>query len=322
VRVSRKRSAFTLIELLVVMAIIAVLVALLLPAVQKARESALRVRCQNNLKQIGLALHTYYDANKRFPIGTAVRGFPNGTPPDDIPIDKLNSGPYRPGAFAMILPYIEFANVHQELALDAAIEEAPNRLLGQTQIAVYQCPSARHTYGLLKAPHSAPLSDPALEFAICDYNGLNGAMALYTGAPPANQLQDHGAFAERQALRVADFSDGLSQTAGVVETIDFGRGVWIHGRPHYNQGAFAVNSLNGFNNAPDGVFRDGTNFPITNRGPGKGAGGIWGISSDHIGGAHALFMDTSVHFLTPTLSAQNLTALCTRDGDEVIDQSL
>jgi prepilin-type N-terminal cleavage/methylation domain-containing protein/prepilin-type processing-associated H-X9-DG protein len=316
------RRAFTLIELLVVIAIIGVLIALLVPAIQRARESAARTTCQNNLKQIGLALHTYHFANKRFPIGTALKGFPSGTPADAIPLDKLNAGPYRPGVFAMILPYIEQASVYQLLELDTAIDEAPNRTVGATQISVYVCPSARHQYGLAKAPHSLPLADPTLTFAVTDYNGLNGVMPLFTGAPPASQLQDHGGFAERHALRMAELSDGMSQTIFVVETVDFGRGVWIHGRPHYNQAAFAVNSRNGFNNMPDSVFPDGANFPETNRGPGKGAGGTWGISSDHLRGANALFADGSVHFLTPLLSVQTLTALSTRDGEEVIDQPI
>jgi len=316
----RDRSAFTLIELLVVIAIITILIALLLPAIQRVRESASRTKCQNNLKQIGLALHSYHDANKRFPIGTALKGFPSGTPADAIPIDRLNSGPYRPGVFAMILPYIEQTSLHQQLVLDGAMDEEPNRTVGQAQIGIYLCPSARHAYGVLKAPHSLPLADPTLALAIIDYNGLNGAVPLYTGAPAANQLQDHGGFAERHALRIADFTDGTSQTLYVVETVDFGRGVWIHGRPHYNQAAFAINSRNGFNNAPDSVFPDGANFPVSNRGPGKGAGGAWGISSDHLGGANALLVDGSVHFLTPRLSVQSLTALCTRDGDEVLEQ--
>jgi prepilin-type processing-associated H-X9-DG protein len=166
-----------------------------------------------------------------------------------------------------------------------------------------------------------PLTDPTLQLAVIDYNGLNGSMRLNPDAPEAGQLQDHGGFAERQCLRLVDFTDGMSQTIHVVETVNFGRGLWIHGRPHYNQAAFSINTLNGYNDTPNSVYPDGSNLPVTNRGPGKGVGGTWGISSDHPGGASALFVDGSVHFLTSTLSPQTLTALCTRDGSEVIADS-
>jgi prepilin-type N-terminal cleavage/methylation domain-containing protein/prepilin-type processing-associated H-X9-DG protein len=300
------RTAFTLIELLVVIAIIAVLIGLLLPAVQKVREAASRAKCQNNLKQIGLALQTYHDANQRFPVGTALKGYPEGTPPSAIPVALLNPGPYRPGLFAAILPFLEQGNLYNALAMDLEMDEEPNRTLGQTQVAVYLCPSNKHVYGLQKAPHSLPLSDPTLQFAVIDYNGLNGANNIAGTGSAA----DHGGFAERQNLRITDFPDGTSQTIDVVESIKFGRGVWIHGRPHYNQASKAINVLTG-------VFPDGTN----NGGPGKGVAGLWGISSDHPGGANALFVDGSVHFLTNPLSAQTLLALATRDGGEVITDS-
>jgi prepilin-type N-terminal cleavage/methylation domain-containing protein/prepilin-type processing-associated H-X9-DG protein len=312
---------FTLLELMIVIAIIAVLVGLLAPAVQKVREAAARAQCQNNLKQIGLALHAYHDVNRMFPIGTALQGYPMGTPAVAIPISLLNTGPYRPGVFAAILPYIEQENLYRELALDAAIDEEPNRTLGQTQLSLYLCPSAQHVYGLQKAPHSLPLTDPTLQLAVIDYNGLNGSMRLYTDAPGSSQLQNHGGFAELQCLRMLDFTDGTSQTIHVVETVNFGRGLWIHGRPHYNNAAFSINTLNGYNGAPNSVYPDGSNLPVTDRGPGKGTGGTWGISSDHPGGANALFVDGSVHFLTDTLLPQTLTALSTRDGNEVIADS-
>ena len=96
-----------------------------------------------------------------------------------------------------------------------------------------------------------PLANPSMQFAVIDYNGLNGVNRLFAAAPSAGQLQDHGGFAERQQLQIANFSDGTSQTIHIVETVNFGRGVWIHGRPHYNQAAYAINSLNGYNNAPN-----------------------------------------------------------------------
>jgi prepilin-type N-terminal cleavage/methylation domain-containing protein/prepilin-type processing-associated H-X9-DG protein len=310
--------AFTLIELLVVIAIVAALVSLLVPAAQKVREAAARTQCRNNLKQIGLALQCYRNANKHFPVGTALVGYPDGTPAAMIPVDRLSTGPYRPGVFAAILPYCEQGSLYQGMAMGSAIDTEPNRTLGQTQVSLYLCPSAQHVYGVAKAPHSLPLTDPTLQLAVIDYNGLNGSMRLYPAAPAAAELQDHGGFAETQCLRIADFLDGTSQTIDVVETVKFGRGVWIHGRPHYNNASYSINTSNGYNGAPNSVYPDGSNLPATNRGPGKGTGGTWGISSDHPGGANALFVDGSVHFLANTLSPETLTALSTRDGGEVI----
>jgi prepilin-type N-terminal cleavage/methylation domain-containing protein/prepilin-type processing-associated H-X9-DG protein len=326
------RPAFTLIELLVVIAIIAVLIGLLLPAVQKVREAASRMKCQNNLKQIGLALQTYHDANLRFPVGTALVGFPEGTPAASIPVARLNTGPYRPGLFAAILPYLEQENLYRGLAMDMAIDAEPNRTLGQTQIAMYLCPSNRHVYGLKKAPHSLPLSDRTLQLAVNDYTGLNGSARLWVGAPGSGQIQDRGGFAERQNLRITDFTDGTSSTIDVTECLKFGRGVWIHGRPHYNNAAYQINTLRGYNGGANGFEPDGRAgcaaasgysqpCPIANSGPGFGVAGQWGISSDHPGGANALFVDGSVHFLRDTLSPETLTALATRDGGEVIADS-
>jgi prepilin-type processing-associated H-X9-DG protein len=160
-----------------------------------------------------------------------------------------------------------------------------------------------------------------LQFAVIDYNGMNGANRLSTAAPSASVTQNHGGFAENQNLQLMQFIDGTSRTIQVVETVDFGRGVWIDGRPHYNQAAYGINSLSGYNDSPASVYPDGSNLPITNRGPGMGSGGTWGIGSYHPDGANTLFVDGSVHFLTDLLGPDVLTALITRDGSETIDES-
>lgn len=310
---------FTLIELLVVITIIGVLTAILLPAVQYAREAARRTQCGNHLKQIGLGLHGFHEAKKCFPMGTTLKGYPDGTKPSLIPRSLTYAGPYRPGAFAMILPYIEQDSLYSKLRMDLAMDEGVNIALGATSIPMYLCPSSDHRDGLQKAPHSLPLTtDPTLQYAVIDYNGLNGVYSLFTGGP---SFLDHGGFPECQQLQMANFRDGVSLTIQVVETLNFGRGVWIHGRPHYNQAGYRINSLNGRNDVPNGVYPDGTNSVIANRGPGKGTGGTWGISSGHLNGANILFADGAVHFLSDSVSARTLTALATRDGHEVIDES-
>src|SRR5437762_7032383 len=121
--VERRRAAFTLVELLVVIAIIGVLVALLLPAVQAAREAARRSQCTNNLRQMAIGLHNYHDVNQSFPI--------NYRP--------VTNGPYS--WMQAILPYIEQANLYNQITI-CGIQSLPNNtLVAHTVIKTYRCPS-------------------------------------------------------------------------------------------------------------------------------------------------------------------------------------
>jgi prepilin-type N-terminal cleavage/methylation domain-containing protein/prepilin-type processing-associated H-X9-DG protein len=122
-----QRLGFTLIELLVVIAIIAVLIGLLLPAIQKVRESASRASCTNNLKQIGLALHSFHDANNRLPPGGEGAGA-------------------RMGFHVLILPYLEQANLYARIDRSQSYDSPANKLLALTRVPGYLCPSANELF--------------------------------------------------------------------------------------------------------------------------------------------------------------------------------
>jgi prepilin-type N-terminal cleavage/methylation domain-containing protein/prepilin-type processing-associated H-X9-DG protein len=197
----RRCRAFTLIELLVVIAVIGVLVALLLPAVQKVRAAANRVKCANNLKQIALAMHHYESARGYFP--PAFRG--EGTP--------LYFDSWSP--LAELNPYLEQTAIYNQMDLTLQTYEsnipfyitAPNRVAVQQIVPLFLCPSDRME-PVAGPAYGAQILGPT-NYAVCNGTGTNG------GSP----WDADGAFIVQRGMRIADLADGTSNTAMLSESI-------------------------------------------------------------------------------------------------------
>src|SRR5438067_12994982 len=195
------RRAFTLIELLVVIAIIAILIGLLLPAVQKVREAAARVKCQNNLKQIGLALHNHENATGRFP--------PNGV----YPVGATAADSYS--ALARLLPYVEQSSIYQLVDLDAPAN-VQNAVTSQ-RIPIYLCPSEVNDVA------KPPTTSPGITRYPLNYAANVGSWLVWN---PLTGRGGDGAIiltsTTNGGTRTGDFSDGLSHTVGFAEVKAYG----------------------------------------------------------------------------------------------------
>jgi prepilin-type N-terminal cleavage/methylation domain-containing protein/prepilin-type processing-associated H-X9-DG protein len=208
---SRTRSGFTLVELLVVIAIIGVLVALLLPAVQTARESARRMACGNNLKQMGLAIHNYVDTHKSIPIGHMYRGHFDGNVTN-------NFGGSGFGWGTAILPYLEQASLYNQFDLRLPISNtrpSRNRALAETPLKVFTCPSdfKPKTWKDGALPNSATASYKACSSS---YNGWAGDLP---GAR-VNRDRRNGLFDRDNragSLRFAEITDGTTNQFMIAE---------------------------------------------------------------------------------------------------------
>lgn len=263
-RAAEATSGFTLVELLVVIAIIGILVGMLLPAVQQVREAARRIRCANNLHQIGIALQNHHSAMGAFPKGvTGFRNFYQGDPANQ----NLSWAVF-------LLPFLEQQTVYQQLDLELAFDHPDNASAAAITIETYICPSSQR-----------PSTSDSTR-AACDYGGIFGERINSANNPPK------GIMIFDEAIRLADVTDGSSNTLIVAEDSDFSDGQWINGRNVFDQ-AFAINAAPAFEND---------------------------IRSNHPGGANGVFADGHVRFLTETMDLFTLGAICSRASGEVTNE--
>ena len=295
------RRAFTLIELLVVIAIIAVLIGLLLPAVQKVREAASRMKCANNLKQLGLACHHYENTFGKFPPGHVNGPFPEG----GVARAVIHGwGPY-------LLRFIEQSALADLYRWDLFHYEPGNQPVASVQLPIMQCPSAESNRFYIHGQYS-----PDRKGACTDYAPTLNVDPALAEMGLIDRVGDYrGVLALNYMTRHADITDGTSHTILLTEDAGQPRD-WRVGQAGEDQVGSGGPWVSGGTviqvkgSSPDGVTRLGPcALNCTNEHQ---------VYSFHSSGANAVFADGSVHFLKAGMTIRVLAALVTRAGGEVI----
>jgi len=347
----RGRGAFTLIELLVVIAIIAILIGLLLPAVQKVRQAAARMSCQNNLKQIGLALHNYHDTVGVLPPGGAADQPPYGTGP-------AGGAGWGSSWMVYILPYVEQGNQFAKWQLFGSSGWGNNTdgaALNDVVIKTYRCPST--TLPVLQNQLTNPTTNPGGNghAMVPTYVGIagaiNGLIPNYTssrvnsgggsaGCCSGGQIAGNGVMFPNAFLKLTDITDGTSNTmliseqADMLTTANGTKVTWNASGPHgWAIGAGNVGVPPSYGSGGDARAMQMTTIRYTinlktgwtdtpgncsSQGVCDNTGQNIPLNSTHTGGVNAVMGDGSVRFVSQTISIATLAQLAVRDDGQVL----
>jgi len=302
--------AFTLVELLVVIAIIAILIALLVPAVQRVREASLRTECRNNLKQIGVAFHAFHGTYGTFPPGFASQA---------ASVDGPSLGPgWGWGAF--LLPYLEQEDLYRTIDFAKPITDPANAKARVTPLAVFRCPSDNPASAVFTVKDGS--SSPLCAVAFANYVGMAGVYEVSGYPDTSNGFP--GVLLRNSRVRLTHITDGTSNTLFV------GERAWLwQGRVRSQQttwvGAVTNAVIPQTLDPTLGVEAEGV-LVLSNSGtvaegrvPNNTLDHVEDANSNHSDGVNFLFGDGSVRNIQNSVSAAVWVGITTRAGGETVN---
>lgn len=309
---SGSRRAFTLIELLVVIAIIAILIALLVPAVQKVRESAARTQCVNNLKQVGLALHSYEGTYKHFPRGA-------------------KAGQVTAGWRILLLPFVEQDAVYRQVNL-SNVWPSGSPILNNLTLSVWVCPSSTLPTNPAGDWYNNGSSGRPLGHQVPAYIGIMGAApdpagrstVFYSSRYGGSWQANTGMLLQNEVVRIGGCTDGTSNTIIVAEQSAAVGTTDLRNRYYSPWGGCTLSTTVAQRIAsgnPDqdtwGMSLTTVKYAINSRTASAGANQVYLsntiLNSNHTGGINALLTDGSVRFVSDSADFVNFQKMCSRN---------